>query len=66
MPDVCFEFPEAINGWNWTLRNNTRKRVLEIVRVLPKTGETAVREINSRPGYFDAHGMAASEKRSVS
>jgi hypothetical protein len=27
------------------------------VRRLPGTGETAVRPINSRPGYFDAHGL---------
>jgi hypothetical protein len=45
-------------GWRWTVRNNAVRRTVEIVRALPAKGEIGVREFNSRPGYFDAHGMA--------
>ena len=45
-------------GWQWSLRNNSKKRAIEVVRILANSGETAIREINSRPGYFDAHGLS--------
>ncbi len=47
-------------GWTWSVRNNPSRRIIEVVRTLTKAGEAAVRELNTRPGYFDAHGLAFS------
>jgi hypothetical protein len=52
-----FTLPDLINGWRWEVRNNLARRTLEVVRTLPRNDETGIREINSRPGYFDAHGV---------
>jgi hypothetical protein len=41
------------------------RRTVEIVRTLPARGETGVREFNTRPGYFDAHGLAMSPEAIV-
>ena len=58
VPEGQGELKGAACGWRWSVRNNSARRTVEIVRTLPAKGEVGVREFNSRPGYFDAHGLA--------
>lgn len=50
------KLPEPVCGWDWEVSQNLAERKIEVVRRLSDTGETAIRPIYLRPGYFDAHG----------
>jgi hypothetical protein len=51
-----FQFPKKIQGWEWSLGNDTEKRTITVNRKLVnnETTETGARSIYSRPGYFDS------------
>ena len=46
-----------VEGWEFSIRNNSKSRRIEIVRTLKSTGEQGVRSIQLRPGYIDAYAM---------
>jgi hypothetical protein len=51
-----FNFPEKINGWNWSVENDPVKYRINIVRALDN-GETHARPVHLTPGSFDADAM---------
>jgi hypothetical protein len=54
-----YKFPDQINGWDWSIENDSQKRQINIVRTLNIDGytETAVRSVHIVPGSFDADGI---------
>jgi hypothetical protein len=49
----------AVNGWNWQIENDPKRRQINIVRSLVIDGktETAIRPIHTASGFFDADAM---------